>query len=439
MWATLVTGTVWHGELVNKRKDGTFYTGDTTITPVRGADGQIAHFVAILQDVTERRSLEDRLRQSQKLEAIGLLAGGVAHDFNNILSAMLMQVELVEFTEALPGDVTEGLKQIRADVNRAADLTRQLLLFSRRQVMQPRQLDLNEVVSNMAMLLQRIIGEDVRLQLNLHSAPLMVRADPGMIEQVLMNLAVNARDAMPEGGRLRIDTSEKNVAPNLSSLYPDAVPGPYACFSVSDTGPGIPPEILPRIFEPFFTTKEAGKGTGLGLATIFGIVKQHQGWIKVDNQPGHGVSFRIFLPASTGTGAEAVQTGVQPKRRNGSETILLVEDESRVRESIATVLKRHGYQVVAAANAVEARELWPRHRREIALLLTDLVMPGGISGQELARQIQAAEPKMKVVYISGYSREKAGRELQLLRGEKFIQKPFSTDHLLQTIRGILDE
>jgi len=436
LWATILTGNVWHGELVNRRKNGQLYTEDTTITPVRGANGQIAHFIAIKQDVTERHLLESQLRQSQKMEAIGQLAGGVAHDFNNILAALLMQTQLVEMIEDLPQEVVDGLEQIRAFTNRASDLTRQLLLFSRRQIMQPRNLDLNEVVTNLAKMLQRIIGEDVRLQLNLHPTPLMTRADPGMLEQVLLNLAVNARDAMPKGGQLRIDTTETNVAENAAG--PEMVPGHYVCFSVSDTGTGIPPEILPKIFEPFFTTKEAGKGTGLGLATVFGIVKQHGGWITVDNRPGQGVTFQVYLPAGAMTVAETPKIPSQPKPRGGSETILLVEDESEVRNLIRKILKRHGYQVLEATNGIEALAVWREQRETVKLLVTDLVMPAGLSGQELARQLQAAQPNLKVIFISGYSAEIAGRELQLRGGERFIQKPFATDHLLETVRRSLD-
>jgi len=438
LWATIQTGNVWHGELTNKRKDGTLYTEATTITPVRGTDGRIAHFVAIKQDVTERQSLESQLRQSQKMEAIGQLAGGVAHDFNNILAALLMQTEFIRMVEELPKEVADGLDQIRADTKRAAELTRQLLLFSRRQVMQSRNLDVNEVVTNLTKLLQRIIGEDVSLQLNLHPTPLITHADAGMIEQVLMNLAVNARDAMPKGGRLRIETSDKIVTKDSAGLHPDASPGRYVCFSVSDTGTGISPDVLPKIFEPFFTTKDAGKGTGLGLATVFGIVKQHQGWIKVDNQPGAGVTFRIFLPASTVVATETAKKGEKPKPLGGNETILLVEDEAGVRKLTGTLLERYGYNVMAAANGPEALDLCRAEGRKVALLLTDLVMPGGMSGQELARKMQVAEPNLKIIFISGYSAEIAGRELQLRNGENFIQKPFAVDHLLGIVRRSLD-
>jgi PAS domain S-box-containing protein len=416
-------------------RDGTIV--DRYSSPVRDRAGKCLGRIWTFRDLTQARQLEAQLRQSQKMEAIGQLAGGVAHDFNNILSALLMQTDLIEMIDHLPGEAVEGLKQLREDVHRAAGLTRQLLLFSRRQVMQSSVLDLNDIVNNLTKMLQRIIGEDVRLQLHLHAMPLMTRADAGMVEQVLMNLAVNARDAMPEGGQLRIETKERIVT-DLTGLCPDAMPGRYVCVSVSDTGGGIPPEIMPRIFEPFFTTKEAGKGTGLGLATVFGIVKQHQGWIEVDNQPGKGVAFGIFLPASSRTEPKATQTGDKPRPRGGSETILLVEDELRVRKSISTILKRNGYDVVAAANGSEALELWGAHRHEVALLLTDLVMPGGMKGHELARQLQSAESYLKVVYMSGYSAEIAGRDLELRSGENFVQKPFLTDHLLETIRRSLD-
>jgi PAS domain S-box-containing protein len=414
--------------------DGTVI--DRYSSPVRDKAGRSCGRIWTFRDLTQARQLEAQLRQSQKMEAIGQLAGGVAHDFNNILAALLMQTQLLEMIEPLPQEAVDGLEQIRAFTNRAADLTRQLLLFSRRQVMQPCNLDLNEIVTNLAKMLQRIIGEDVRLQLNLHPASLMTRADAGMIEQVLMNLAVNARDAMPEGGQLRIDTTETSVTENVANS--EVAPGHYVCFSVSDTGPGIPPEILPKIFEPFFTTKEAGKGTGLGLATAFGIVKQHQGWIKVDNRPGQGATFQVYLPASTLTVAETPEIISKPKPRGGNETIFLVEDESDVRHLIRTLLKRHGYQVLEAANGVEALSVWQAHRETVALLMTDLVMPAGLGGQELARQLQAEQPNLKVIFISGYSAEIAGRELHLHHGEVFIQKPFVADHLLETIRRSLD-
>jgi PAS domain S-box-containing protein len=303
--------------------------------------GRTRRIFGILQDVTDRRQLEEQLRQSQKMDAIGQLAGGVAHDFNNILTSMLLQVSVGLEESTLPPEVLESLKQIRSDAERAANLTRQLLLFSRRQAMQLRDLNLNEVVTNLAKMLQRIIGEDVRLQLHPHPAPLMTHADAGMLEQLLMNLAVNARDAMPEGGNLVIETSERVVDETLAWLNPDAQPGRYTCLEVSDTGSGIRPEILPHIFEPFFTTKEPGKGTGLGLATVFGIVKQHHGWLKVYSEIGQGTTFQIYLPA--GDANEAETEAAAPKPRGGTETILLAEDETSVRNTTRTILTRNGY------------------------------------------------------------------------------------------------
>jgi len=437
MWETLGRGEVWTGRFINRRKDGGLYEEDATISPVRDAAGRMVNYVAVKRDVTRETQLEDHLRQMQKMDAIGRLAGGVAHDFNNILLALLMQTELLEGNEPLPAGVREGLRQIRQDANRAAELTRQLLLFGRRQTPHPRRLDLNEVVTHLARMLQRILGEDVRLQLRLHGAPLFIHADPGMMEQVLLNLAVNARDAMGRGGRLLIETAEVNLDEPQASLIPEAAPGPYVTFSVSDTGAGIAPEVLPRIFEPFFTTKETGKGTGLGLATVFGIVKQHQGWITVDTQPGQGATFRVCLPACPAGMAKPAAAPASLPARGGTETLLLVEDDLAVRTPLRLVLERHGYRVLEAANGGEALELWSEQRATVALLLTDLVMPGAVGGQELARRLQAEQPRLRVVYISGYSVAMTSRELRLNPGEKFIQKPFNPDDLLKIIRESL--
>jgi PAS domain S-box-containing protein len=437
LWATLERGEVWHGHLINRRKDGAIFEEDATISPVRDAAGKVVNYMAIKLDVTREMELESQFRQSQKLEAIGQLAGGVAHDFNNILTSILMQVELAGFETGLSSDLLEGLQQIESDANRAAALTRQLLLFSRRQVMQSRDLDLNEIVTNLAKMLQRIIGEDVHLQLHLHPVPLLTHADPGMLDQVAMNLSVNARDAMPEGGRLLIATSEKMVDEELARQHPEAAPGRYVCLSVTDAGCGIPAELLPKIFEPFFTTKEPGKGTGLGLATVFGIVKQHRGWLTVDSEVGQGATFKIFLPALAAVTAPAA-AAARPKPRGGTETILLTEDDPAVRKSTATILKHQGYRVLEAASGSEALKLWHEHRGAIALLFTDLVMPGGVSGRQLAQQLQAGQPDLKVIFASGYSAEIAGREIQLQAGENFMQKPFRPDDMLKTIRSCLD-
>jgi PAS domain S-box-containing protein len=405
--------------------------------PVRGRTGEILRIVGTAEDITDRRHLEDQFRQSQKMEAFGQLAGGVAHDFNNILSVMMMQAELSETAESVPADVQEGLRQIRASAERAANLTRQLLLFSRKQVMQPRDLDLNELVTSLAKMLQRILEENVRLQLNLHPSPLITYADAGMIDQVIMNLAVNARDAMPGGGRLIITTSQQVVDEGLVRLHQEVVPGDYVALSVSDSGTGIPTDVLPRIFEPFFTTKEAGKGTGLGLATVFGIVKQHRGLLQVESEPGQGATFRVMLPARTAA-PQIASFASQSRPAGGTETILIVEDEPHVRLLTRITLERAGYKVVEASDGAEALKVWEQHRKDIRLLFTDLVMPGGMSGRELATRLMASKPGLKVVFTSGYSADIAGREISLQEGQNFIQKPSSPFTVLEAVRRCLD-
>jgi PAS domain S-box-containing protein len=411
---------------------------DRYSAPVRDEAGTYYGRIWSHRDITDQRQLEAQLRQSQKMEGIGQLAGGVAHDFNNILGAMMLQSELAEKADDVPEMVREDLRQIRAAVERAANLTRQLLLFSRKQVMQPRDLDLNDVVTSLARMLQRIIGEDMRLLLNLHPRPLMSRADAGMVDQVLMNLTINARDAMPHGGRITIETAETTVDENTVRLNPDAAPGRYVSMKVRDEGIGIPPENLARIFEPFFTTKEEGKGTGLGLATVFGIVKQHHGWVTVESEPGLGTTFHIHLPACEKdlSGLDETLEDLDPC--GGDETILVTEDESNVRELIQKLLEHHGYRVLVAGTGPEALQVWRDHGQGVALLLTDLVMPGGMSGTELARRLQADNPDLKVIFMTGYSEEIAGRALGLGSGENFLQKPFAPCRLLETVRQSLD-
>ena len=437
LWQTITRGETWRGEFHNRKKNGQEFWEFASISPVIDDEGMITHFLAVKEDITERKKLEEHFRQSQKLEAIGQLAGGVAHDFNNILAAMMMQAEFSAAVEGTPAKVVEGLQEIRAATERAAALTRQLLLFGRKQVLQPRELDLNEVVTSLAKMLQRIIREDVRLQLHLHTAPLHVRADAGMLDQVLMNLAVNARDAMPKGGRLLVETSETMVGEEAARMHPDAAPGRYVCLSVTDTGSGMTPEVMSRIFEPFFTTKEPGKGTGLGLATVFGIVKQHKGWVTVQSEPSRGACFQVYLPASEGR-PPVEKVAARPGLRTGTETILLVEDDSALRNTTRRILERQGFQVLEAANGVEALRFWKQHRDRVALLLTDLVMPEGMNGQQLAGALQISKPDLRVVFTSGYSAEIAGGEIRLRSGENFIQKPCSPAELLEVIRKTLD-
>jgi len=405
---------------------------------IRNQTGQMQRIVGVARDITENRKLEAQFRQSQKMEAIGQLAGGVAHDFNNILAIIEMQSGLLKSSGGLSDDQTEYVDEISVTVQRAAALTRQLLLFSRREVFQPRDLDLSESVTNTTKMLRRILGENIQIQLMLAPQPMFIHADAGMMDQVLLNLAVNARDAMPNGGQLVIETSGMEFDEFAASQSPDMRPGSFVRLSVSDSGCGIPPEILPRIFEPFFTTKDVGKGTGLGLATVFGIVQQHEGWINVYSEMNHGTTFRVYLPRLARNAGSKSSKPTLTDMRGGNETILLAEDDPSLRVSVRKALSQLGYRVLEAPTGVKALEVWKENREEIGLLLTDLVMPDGMSGKDLAQRILQENPKLKVIYMSGYSSEVAGKDFPLKEGVNFLTKPFQALKLAQTIRNSLD-
>lgn len=391
------------------------------------------------RDVTERHRLEEQLRQSQKMEAIGQLAAGVSHDFNNILTVIQGNASLLLEGEAGTGASAEAARQIIEAAERAAGLTRQLLLFSRKQVMQSAPLDLNEAVGNMTKMLQRILGEDITLQSRYAPGLPRVQADSGMIEQVLLNLAVNARDAMPSGGRLTIATSSEILDEDAVRDHPDASPGRWICLSLSDTGCGIAPENLSRIFEPFFTTKEIGKGTGLGLATVYGIVRQHRGWIEVASEMGKGTVFSIYLPVPDRSPAERPASVGSLDLPRGNELILVVEDEPSVRLLASHLLQRCGYSVLLAASGVHALAVWEAHKEQIQLLFTDMIMPDAMTGRELADALQREKPDLKVMFTSGYSAEVAGKEPVLVEGVNFLQKPYPPLRLAQAVRRCLDQ
>jgi len=405
---------------------------------VTDASGRPVQIRGIVMDITERRQLGEQLRQSQKMEAIGQLAGGVAHDFNNILTVIHGHASLLLVDQAVTKNAARSAQQIAQAAERAAGLTRQLLTFSRRQVMQPRRLDLNEVVSNMTMMLGRILGEDVALQLNYWPQPAIIKADASMMEQVLLNLVVNARDAMPKGGQLAIKITTSKADPNYKTYHAESRAEDFVCLNVTDTGCGIDPETLRRIFEPFFTTKEVGKGTGLGLATVYGIVNQHQGWIEVDSEVGKGSSFRVFLPLAKDTAPLDNEKTARPAVRGGNETILVVEDEIAVRELVCSVLGGHGYKILQAETGVKALELWQRNKKKIDLLLTDLVMPDHLNGRELAEKLRADKPSLKVIFTSGYSADVVGKDFVLQRGLLYLQKPYDPQKLALTVRDCLD-
>ncbi len=405
-----------------------------SLVPVR--EDKVVHGYAF--EITDRVSLEAQLRYSVKMEAVGQLAAGVAHDFNNILTVIQGHASLL--LEALEDSSDHGkpLKHICLSAEKAANLIRQLLMFSRKQVIQPRHIDLNELLQNLTRMLQRMMGEDIALDVIEHSGLPSVHGDTGMIEQVLMNLAVNAREAMPRGGRLRIATTIQAFAKNAVMSNPEARAGEFVCLTVSDTGCGIDPSILNRIFEPFFTTKEVGKGTGLGLAAVYGIVKQHQGWIEVDSTIGAGTTFRLYFPVSAAPSQPVTGSAPTDKVSGGNETILVVEDESALRELVEEILSLYGYDVVSACSGVDALRVWEKHREKIDLLLTDMVMPEGISGRELAERLQHQVPKLKVIYTSGYSPGMAGKDLALLEGFNFLPKPYPPTRLAEVVRECLD-
>jgi PAS domain S-box-containing protein len=392
--------------------------------------------VAVILDVTEQRALETQLRQAQKMEAIGQLAGGVAHDFNNLLTAILGYTELV--LDDLPDDspACHDLREIQMAGERAAALTAQLLAFSRRTLLEPRVIDLNVLIRTTHSLLMRLIGEDVRLTANLAPDLKAVSADAGQIDQMIMNLAINARDAMPSGGHLSINTANVMLDQAFVTKHPGATVGPHVMIAVTDTGTGMDDVVKARLFEPFYTTKGPGKGTGLGLAMVFGIVKQTGGSIWVDSQKGVGSTFTVYLPATD----EPLSHQEQPQRSvasTGTETVLVVEDQDEVRRLVREVLGRNGYTVTVASDPHEALRILANATAPISLLLTDVVMPH-MSGRELARICHAQHPKLRVLYMSGYPDNAVGQGGLLEPGLAFIQKPFAGPVLLQRVRAVLD-
>jgi two-component system, cell cycle sensor histidine kinase and response regulator CckA len=437
--ATLLASTVERHLTVRRyrRKNGDYLSANLTLSLHRSEAGEPRYFIAIIEDLSERRALEEQLRQAQKMEAVGRLAGGVAHDFNNLLTAILGYANFVleDLDESHP--VLRDIEEIRKAGESAASLTRQLLAFSRRQVLQPQIVDLNAIVQKMDGLLHRIIGEDIQLSSHLAESLDPVNVDPGQVEQIVMNLAVNARDAMSRGGLLTIETSNVTLDESYVAKHPGATVGPHVMLAVSDNGPGMTPETMAQVFEPFFTTKPRGEGTGLGLATVYGIVKQSGGSIWVYSEIGRGSTFKVYFPRADGEQHRVSAPPPVALPKGGGETILVAEDQTEVRALARMILARHGYTVLEARSGVEALRLFREYPAPIHLLLTDVIMPN-MSGRELVREVEKIHPGTRVLYASGYTDEAIERHGMLEPGLAFLQKPFTPRSLLQKVREVLD-
>jgi PAS domain S-box-containing protein len=438
LWTTIKSGRVWSGHFINRRKDGSLCEEDATISPIRDPAGKLTGFVAANRDVTERVSLENQLKQAQKLEGIGRLAGGVAHDFNNLLTV------INGYSEMGLGQLPEGdplrnlLTEIRGAGERAAGLTRQLLAFSRKQVIEPHPVNLNDLILESSKMLGRIVGEDIEIVTNLDREAGYVMADPGHLHQILMNLVVNARDAMPSGGRLMLRTSRAQLDQIAAASFPGTKPGPYVAMEVSDTGVGMSEEIQQKAFDPFFTTKPEGAGTGLGLSTVYGIVRQGGGWIQVESQPGMGTTFRIGLPLLAQPDAQVLSVKLPATQFQGAETVLVVEDQDEVRTFVLAILKQYHYRSLESRSGSEALPIVENYGGPIHLMLTDVIMPG-MTGKQSADRLRLVRPEMKVLYMSGYTDDVISREGLLDAGIDYIAKPFTPEALAKKIRLVLGQ
>ena len=419
-----------------KRKDGSYVDVELHLVPLT-VNGRVLGSLGIYQDVTERRVLERQLQMAAKMEAVGRLSGGVAHDFNNLLGVILGYIQVIKRSLVTGNSLYEYAEEIEKASQRAVALTRQLLAFSRQQVLEPVVLDLNTLVAEMEKMLPRLIGEDIDLNLVLNPSISQVKADPGQLEQVLMNLAVNARDAMPDGGKLTIQTADAEIDVAFAREHPGSFPGKYVILAVKDTGMGIDPETQAQIFEPFFTTKGRDKGTGLGLATVYGVVKQSNGYINVESEKGKGSTFTIYLPRIEQPVAASSMSTPEPQSIRGTETILLVEDAEPLRRLAELFLKENGYEVLTATDGAEAQKVAANFNGRIHLLLTDVVMPG-INGRVLAERLAPGHPGMKVLYMSGYTDSFIAGHGVLEQGTHLLRKPFTEEVLVRKVRELLD-
>jgi two-component system cell cycle sensor histidine kinase/response regulator CckA len=407
---------------------------EISLAPVLAADGAAEMAVAVIRDMTERQELEEELRQSQKMDAVGQLAGGIAHDFNNLLTVISGYTEILGRRVGREGEGSRELVEIGKAAERAAELTGQLLAYSRRQALEPRVLDLNNIVTEIQAMLSRLIGENIEFSIMLAEDLGSIRADVGQIEQIIMNLVVNARDAMPAGGTLLLETGNLTLA-DSTNRRPDMPPGDYVVFAVTDSGQGMDAATAGRIFEPFYTTKARGAGTGLGLSTVYGILTQSGGYVEVESDPGIGTTFRLYFPQVAEEPEAVVPKPPDERPLTGSETILLVEDEEALRAVGREMLEMYGYTVLLAADGAAGLELAQNYRHPIQLLMTDILMPK-MGGIELAERLSTLRPELKVLYISGYN--DSGGSLRRIAGARYLQKPYGMEDLAHTLRELLD-
>jgi signal transduction histidine kinase len=425
-------------ETIRMAKDGRRIAVSVTMSPLRDGDGRIIGASKIFRDITERKALEAQLRQAQKMEAVAQLAAGVAHDFNNVLVAILMNLGLLQNNPSIGEDTRESLREVEKHTVRATNLTRQLLLFSRQQAARIGPVELNSLITDLLVMLRRLLGENIEISLQGAPEGSWINADAGMMEQIVMNLCINARDAMSQGGLLTIGTSTVEIPARQGKSHPDARPGRFVCLTIADTGCGMDETLLPRIFEPFFTTKEVGKGTGLGLATVYGIARQHGGWVEVESTVGKGSVFRVYIPGAGPVGAVEIPAQDQGVK-GGAETLLLVEDEVFVRRTIALSLRRLGYAVLEAGNGAEALAVWKDHHEKISLLFTDTLMPGNMTGLDLAAHLRKEKESLKIISSSGYRIEPAGGLPPKGPPIVYLPKPYAPITLARTVRDCLDK
>lgn len=437
LWQSITAGTMWKGEFCNRKKNGDLYYEYAIITPVKDSSGSITNYLAIKEDITERKSLEDQLRQAQKMEAIGQLAGGIAHDFNNILTGIIGFGTLIGLKMNKDDPQRENLNHVLAGAERAANLTKSLLAFSRKQVIKLQAVDLNDIITKIGKFIKPIIGEDIELTILFKQDKLVVKADSGQIEQVLLNLATNARDAMPDGGQLSIVTEQTGLAQDFINIYGYGKPGDYALITIRDSGCGMDGTTLKKLFEPFFTTKEVGKGTGLGLSIVYGIIKQHNGFVNVQSEQGKGTAFFIYLPLIKSESMEKTHS-VDEITGSCSGTILLADDDHAVRRMTEEVLGSMGYTVITATDGQDAVTKFSQNRDRVELVVLDIIMPV-MNGCEACEQIKKIRPDMTCIFMSGYPADFISAKGELAMDAEVIEKPFSPWVLVKKIQEALGQ